>query len=180
MDNETNTLSTNKNIIKRKRLRLIHYDYSQNGCYFVTVCTKERKPLLGTIVQSMSEEVYIDLTRAGTVTDKYINTISEIYEKVSIDKYVIMPNHIHMIMSNEQEETITNKTDERITEKKANISTIIGALKRLTAKETGITMWQTSYYDRIIRNQKEYDEIWKYIDENIQKWNEDELMANHM
>ena len=86
--------------MKRKNIRLKEYDYSQNGAYFVTVCTQKRRNILSRI--NVGEGVHplpvIELSEIGKEIENTINFINENYDNVLIDKYVIMPNHIHMII----------------------------------------------------------------------------------
>ncbi|MBR2476769.1 MAG: hypothetical protein IKB50_01390 [Clostridia bacterium] len=85
---------------KRKPTRLKEYDYSSPGAYFITVCVKDKKHILGKIV---GDDAHIvpknELSEYGRVCDKYIKNINNKYENVSVDKYVIMPNHIHLLIS---------------------------------------------------------------------------------
>ncbi len=90
---------------ERKNIRLNGYDYSQNGSYFVTICIKDKHNLLwendapecrGELCSSEKETP--KLSSIGKIIDNEINKIPEIYENVKIDKYVIMPNHIHLII----------------------------------------------------------------------------------
>ena len=74
---------------QRKRNRLPGYDYGQNGAYFITVCTKERKRILSDIV---GDDAHIVPKPIGRIAEKYIRHVPE------IEKYVIMPDHIHMII----------------------------------------------------------------------------------
>lgn len=141
---------------KRKRNRIKDFDYSSNNAYFITVCTKGRKCVLAKI--AVGNDAHIvptpELTSYGIVAEKYIRSIS------GIDKYVIMPNHIHMIIL---------KTDG-----KTSISSDIRSMKVLVTKEIGTTIWQKSFYDHIIRSEKDYLSIWEYIENNPAKWAEDE------
>lgn len=92
------------------------------------------------------------------------------YKYIKIDKYCIMPNHIHIIV-------VINKIEDnsgRIISA-PTISTIIGSLKRIISKEIGFSIWQKSFHDHIIRNEKSYQKIWEYIDTNILKWELDSL-----
>ncbi len=93
----------------RKRLRLINYDYNSYGYYFVTICTKDRKCVLGQINSVGSADScapQIDVTSAFVATlsnyckivEKYLQSVKEYYTGVKVDKYIIMPNHIHMIL----------------------------------------------------------------------------------
>ena len=139
---------------KRKPIRLEEYDYSQNGVYFVTICTKDRKPILCDIV---GDDAHIVPKKYGLIVEKYIRNVPE------IDKYVVMPDHIHMIIR------IDNGTMWASSPTK-NISSIIRSIKVLTTKEIGESIFQRSYYDHIIRNQGDYNEVWEYIENNPIKW----------
>ena len=85
---------------KRKPTRLKGYDYSTPGAYFITICTQDRKELLSEII--VGDDAHIvpqnHLSNYGLICDKYINHINIKYENVTVDKYVIMPNHIHFII----------------------------------------------------------------------------------
>ena len=160
---------------KRKHPRLKEYDYSQNGYYFVTVCVKNREPLLGSINVGRDAHIppTVELTQIGEVTDKYIQNINTVYDGVAINKYIIMPNHIHMII-------IINEPPAESGGMRASRPTlhiIVRSLKTMITKQIGKAIWQDSYYDRIIRNEKGYREIWEYIDENPLRWREDELFS---
>ena len=85
---------------ERKRIRLKDYDYSQNGAYFITICTKNREPLLSQIAGSDDpvRPNTIILTPVGNIVDKCWDSIDKIYPDVRTDKFVIMPNHFHGII----------------------------------------------------------------------------------
>lgn len=162
---------------KRKKLRLQNFDYNSSGAYFITICTQNRKKILCNIVgrDDLGTPFYeTQLTNAGKIADKYINAIEKNYKNVFIDKYVIMPNHIHLLLS------LVNGEDSRCAESShpAKISQIIGVLKRLINKEIGKNIFQTSFYDHIIRNRKDYEEHIKYIHENPMYWYCDELYSD--
>ena len=74
-----------------------------------------------------------------------------------------MPYHVHLILRIESE--ISGRMISAPT-----LSTAIGSLKRWVSKQVGRPIWQKSYYDHVIRNQKDYDEIWQYIENNPVKW----------
>jgi len=141
---------------RRKRLRLQDYDYSQNGYYFLTVCTKGRKCFLSEITYDKDGSAKTALTPYGEITETYIKSIP------GIDKYVIMPNHIHLII---------HKTNGK------SIASDIRSFKGLVTKQVGESIWQDSYYDHVIRNEADYREKWRYIDENPAKWITDEYNA---
>ena len=90
----------NNDMPYRKQMRLKGYDYSQAGYYFVTICTLHRRETLGSIIGGdVSIAPSVLLSEIGTITEKYINNIDTKYENAHVDKYVIMPNHIHMIIA---------------------------------------------------------------------------------
>ncbi len=85
---------------KRRHPRLKNYDYSECGAYFVTVCVHNRQCLLSTVVgRGALTPPLVELTDCGKVLDNYINNINSVYEDISVDKYVIMPNHFHLLVS---------------------------------------------------------------------------------
>lgn len=157
---------------KRKQNRIKEYDYSQNGAYFVTICTKNRKNTLCNIVgEGLCALPNIELTAIGKEIEKSIRYINENYQSVYVGKYVVMPNHIHlMIMINR--ETGGDGTPP--------LQDIIGRFKSYTTNrfneindtENDI-FWQRSFHDHIIRNERDHLEVWNYIDINPLKWEQD-------
>ena len=139
---------------KREKNRLENYDYSQEGAYFITICVKDRKPILSKIV---GDDAHIVPQKYGRILEKYIRNVPE------IEKYVIMPDHVHLIIR------INNGTMWASSPTR-NVSTIVRSLKTLTTKEIGEPIFQRSYYDHIIRNQDDYNEKWDYIENNPQKY----------
>ena len=154
----------------RKPLRLKEYDYSSPGAYFITICTKEHRQILSAIAPVgddahivPSDDIQNVLTDTGKICDKYIRSISQKYNGVTVDKYIIMPNHIHMLISLDGSMKASTPT----------IPDIIRSFKIMVTKETAHRIWQRSFYDHIIRSKKDYDEIWKYIDTNVIRWDKD-------
>ena len=83
---------------KRKPNRIPHFDYSAPGAYFVTICTQDKAPLLGTVVGGGALDAPdVRLSRSGEIVQKYILSGNRI-PGVTVDKFVIMPNHIHLIL----------------------------------------------------------------------------------
>ena len=166
--------------------------------YFITICTKEKKHILGEIpvgapahgcpvnhinhpntrlvIHINRPNTYpdinmcckINLSENGKIVKQYIENINDIYEHAKLNIYTIMPNHIHMI---------------------ANISTghlwagaptitipkIINSLKTITSKKIGYPIWQRNYHEHIIRNENEYYRIAEYIQNNPYNWEKDNL-----
>ena len=121
----------------RKLNRLKGYDYSQDGAYFVTVCTKDRAELFGTIVGAATCRPYVKLTEIGKFVDDAIGKINDIYEHVSVGQYVIMPNHVHIIV------IVARKSGRQIAT--PTISLIVGNLKRAVSIRAGFSPWQKSF-----------------------------------
>ena len=166
---------------ERKANRIQGYDYSQNGAYFVTICTKDRKRILSAIV---GDDAHIVPKPYGKIVEKYICNVPE------IEKYSIMPDHIHMIIRLDNgsmwASTPTNtdlnqcvRADAHIRPKN-RVASIIRSIKVLTTKEIGEPIFQRSYYDHVIRNQQDYNEIWEYIEGNPLKWAMTKLRGGSM
>lgn len=155
----------------RRHLRLNNYDYSNNGAYFITVCTQGRRNILSRIIvgEGFHPLPIVELTKIGIEIENTINFINDNYRNVFIEKYVIMPNHIHLILYLGYENLGGHGNPP--------LQKIVGQLKSFTTKKYGKILWQRSYYDHIIRNENEYAEIWSYIDSNPSKWLEDEYFT---
>ena len=147
---------------KRRPNRLPDYDYSQNGAYFITICTQDRKPILSEIV---GDDAHIVPKPYGTVVEKYIRNARE------IEKYIIMPDHIHMIIRLDNGSMwASTPTSETNLQNRSRVASIVRTIKILASKQIGTSIFQRSYYDHVIRNQQDYDEIWQYIENNPLKW----------
>lgn len=140
----------------RKIIRLNDLYYTKKGMYFITICTKNRIEILGQI-----KDKDIKLTKEGKITRKLTQEIEKIFDNITINEYIIMPNHVHMIIE--------------IKEEKENVSIvkIIKKYKSNISQRLGYSIWQKSYYDHIIRDEKEYYIIKKYIQDNIINWKKD-------
>ena len=159
-----------KKLPKRKTPRLKNFDYSLNGCYFVTVCVKNRLQILGTIKapENQFSPPVTELSEKGKIVDKYINMISQSYENVFVDNYVVMPDHIHLLISVERPYVAADMNDSL--SDSVSISTIIRSTKSLITKEIRESIWQKSFYDEIITNEKTYIKASQYIDDNPVCW----------
>ena len=166
-----------KDFPKRKHPRLDKYDYSSSGAYFITICTLNRRCVLSRIVGrglAPAESAEIEYTSWGKIAEKQLQLLENRYPHLTIDKYVIMPNHIHAILILHGE---TAGASPRPT-----VMDIICAYKSLTAKECQKRgfhqkLFQTSFYEHIIRNREDYIETAKYIHENPLRWLYDELYS---
>ena len=170
-----------KELLVRKHLRLKGHDYSNNGAYYITMCVRDRHELLGKIVETIinyppsdtkihTSFSHVKLSDYGMIVDNAINAIHNYYTHVVVDKYVIMPNHVHIILVLRE-----NDTNGRLIIAPTSISYIVQQLKRYITKQIGFSLWQKSFHDHIIRSKAEYQRISKYIDENPKRWAEDEF-----
>lgn len=154
----------------RKKLRLENFDYSSNGAYFITICLKVRENILwqpvgADIIRPIGK---IHLSEYGKIVKNAICEIPVHYDNVYLDRFCIMPDHIHLILF------LLNgdyyQSGRIISAPTVNISTVIGQMKRSVSKKIGFGIWQKSYFDHIIRNEQDLNETRKYIAENPIKW----------
>ena len=145
---------------KRKNIRIKEYDYAAPGAYFVTICTADRAQILWeTVGAAICRPQDVTLSTIGKVVEQGILQIPNHYKNVAIDKYCVMPDHIHLILS--------IQCDEHGRQVAApTISTVVGNMKRWVSMQVGRSIWQKSFYEHGIRNQKDYDEVWEYIENN--------------
>ena len=146
---------------KRRRIRLNGYDYSTANYYYVTICTHNKARLF--------RNGSFSLTQYGEIAEKELLRVSERFSEVQIDKYAVMPNHIHAVIVINAEQA----------KQPPALGTIIGLYKSGVSKQIHVVspdldVWQRSYYDHIIRGERDYLDIWRYIDENPTKWISDE------
>jgi len=152
------------NLPKRKALRLQAYDYSAPGAYFITFCTRDRVPVLGTVGKASHRLPQIELTELGKITEAYIHRIPVVYPGVRLDAYVIMPNHVHLLLMLE---------DGGQEAARPTVSSIVRTVKALVRKQAGINPFQASFYDHVIRNEAELSVVREYILTNPVRWAED-------
>ena len=93
-------MDNGKELPQRKRLRLKNFDYSTPGAYFITICTEDRRQILFRVVgvDILGDPKNVELLPHGIVADKYVKQMNEFYENITVDQYVIMPNHIHFLL----------------------------------------------------------------------------------
>ena len=151
----------------RKPNRLETYDYSRPGAYFVTICTKGRKNLFWKEVgASIARPEDVTLSEQGKIADKAIRNIPTYYPAITVDQYVIMPNHIHMLL-----QIHTDKNGRPI--QSPSVSVVVQQMKGYVTKQLGYSVWQKLFHDHVIRNETDYRKIWNYIEGNPMKWTED-------
>ena len=182
-----------KELPERKNIRLKEYDYSKSGYYFVTICVKDRCNILGDVVDGIMR-----LTEYGEIVNDEINNIEAHYDNILTDKYIVMPNHIHLILRIvgaplaapapplaapapplaapapplAAPAPLPEQTG--AASGAPTIGNIIRGYKSGVSKQIGFSLWQRSFYDHVIRDKDDYLRIWQYIDENPAKWAEDD------
>lgn len=158
-------------IKNRKPNRLRNYDYSQNGLYFVTICTKGRIEWFGKI-----ENGKMVSNKFGKIVEQQLNWLVEQYYYIDLDCQVVMPNHIHLVI--EINQNVGAGRDLPLPVKTKPLSELIGAFKTTSSKlihQNGLTefSWQRSFYDHIIRNEISLNKIREYIQTNPKMWERD-------
>ena len=170
---------------KRKTPRYQSFDYNSVGVYFITICTQNRRSILSLVVGTgVLDCPQIELTQYGEIADKYIKQLNDFYEHLSVEKYVIMPNHIHFLLWVKENKNKTDNGQSRtpvptnIERANSACSQFVSTFKRFCNKEYGNNIWQKSFYDHIIRNREDYEAHVKYILENPIRWYYDELYVD--
>jgi len=165
----------------RKHIRLINFDYTLPGDYFVTVCAYQKRHIFGQVVNA--EMVFSDL---GAIVNKTWQEIPNHFPNILLGAFVVMPNHIHVIIHIHEATgrgTIYRApTDDKIPNfeefqkpVKGSVSTIIRTFKAAVTRAAGrqhigLPIWQRNYYEHIIRTDKEFIEIESYILNNPLNW----------
>ncbi len=166
----------------RHSIRLPGHDYCQNGIYFVTLCVQNRECLFGEIHGGRMR-----LNEAGEIVKKEWLTTALIRTYVSLDAYVIMPNHLHGILVVNSPVGATrglplpeNTTLSKPGPRSQSLGAIIALFKSMTGRRInesratpGVRVWQRNYHDHIIRHTDALNRIRRYIVMNPLKWEKD-------
>ena len=170
---------------RRKTTRWQEGDYNAEGLFFLTLCTLNKQCILSEIVgtgvldgppSENFENAKVKLFPCGKIAEKYIKRMNEFYEDISVEEYVIMPNHIHLLLYVKNERNGPSRTPVP-TIQNSTVSRFVSTFKRFCNKEYGKNIWQYRSYDHIIRNYKDYEEHQKYIKENPVRWEFDRLYS---
>ena len=159
----------------RKPTRLRKFNYSESGAYFLTICTQSKEHLLSNVRAGVGvlDGPEIRLTEYGKIVDAQIAEIDRVCADVSIDRYIIMPNHVHLLIS-----IYVDGPSGTSAPTNARIPALVSVFKRFTNQKCGTSLWQRSYHDHIIRNEADYLKHWQYIDANPARWTEDEYFTS--
>jgi REP element-mobilizing transposase RayT len=158
--------------------RLKDWDYSTPGGYFITICTMNKIPVLGKVVDGKFRP-----SPLGIIASNEWEKAGKLYESVELDDYVIMPNHLHgIIFLYEVVETPRWGVSADRNQSPVTLSGIINQFKtvctkRIRARGNTDFTWQSSFYDHIIRDEIDLERIRKYISENPAKWMLDEYYS---
>lgn len=174
---------------KRKQTRLTHYNYAQAGCFFVTVCIHRRRDILGKIFNGKFLP-----SAAGKLAEASWHDLPAHHELLHLDAFVVMPNHVHGIVVLEWAPAgdagvaptkLRNAEDHpdrsRPGPDRDSLGAVIGSYKaavsrRLRWRATHRSpLWQRSFFDRVIRTERELGVIREYIANNPLSWHLDEL-----
>ena len=178
--------------------RLQGYDYTQEGLYFITICTHNREHYFGEIIDKKMQ-----LSNIGVLADVFWYEIKNHTKNVELHQFVVMPNHVHGVLeivgkrddvSDDTNvdtdvdtsvetmhvvETMHASSLQQISPKPGSVSRIIGAYKSAVTKHAhrlGYDFeWQSRFYDHIIRNNSDFKRIENYIINNPQNWTEDKF-----
>ena len=156
----------------RKLHRLKCWDYSQPGYYYITICTKDKQKLLGDIQQE-NLNVAVTPTAIGEIVSEHWSRLHTLYPNVKTDYFCLMPNHVHGIIILEPTEDERKRSLDEIVRGFKSVTT--RAYNQMVSPEKKNSLWQSSYYDEIIRDDVMLFNARNYIVGNPSKWAEDEL-----
>jgi len=162
----------NSRFPKYRSRRLRGYNYEKPDNYFVTIVTKNRKPIFGQIKAKSME-----LNEIGLVVRQSWEWLKNQYDYVELDEFIIMPNHLHGIVVMRNDRCVSRNAPASITTKRKSLDRLIGAFKTVLTKQInqinkspGSKIWQRDFHDQIIRDSEDLDRIRHYIKDNPQAW----------
>ena len=165
-----------KELPKRKTTRWQNFDYDRSDVYFITVCTKNRTCRLSHVGDGALDVPYNKLTAEGEIVQRHL--LSHLTPDLCIEKYIIMPNHVHFLLFVRSEFAGTSRAPSptsKLPPSPTNriVPRFVSTFKRYCRAEIGEKIFQRSYHDHVIRNQDEYNRIWSYIERNPEFWKKD-------
>ena len=154
----------------RRSIRLKDFDYSQSGAYFVTIVTHQRRCFFGEVAGGD-----VQLSEAGRIVNEMWQRLSERFDNVSADSFVVMPNHVHGIVTVGAQLIAPDGAGDGAMNRAPTLGQIIRAVKAASTyrirQSTGLeALWQRNYYEHVIRDGKSLDRIRRYIAENPARW----------
>ncbi len=163
-------------IYNRRSVRLKHYNYTEFGAYFLTICTKNKQWLFGEI-----KDDKMCLNNLGKIAFNCWQEIPQHFPHIELDVFVIMPNHLHGILwiNNSINDPSQNRQFGKMD--KGSISSIVRSYKAVVTKKINqicgqkgsSLIWQRNFYENIIRDEKALNNIREYIINNPLNWQKD-------
>ncbi len=169
---------------RRNSNRLNGYDYTQPGAYFVTIVTHNHACLFGDVIQSK-----MILNPYGEIANEQWMRLNIRFQSADFSTFVIMPNHVHGLIFLKGAGVDPQEDDEIFSSLRpypgafvipGSLGAIVRAYKASVSlrinnlRSPKITpIWQRNYYDHIVRDEHEFENIWKYIEANPAKWEDD-------
>jgi len=172
-----------KEYTRRNTLRLQGYDYSRAGTYFITICAKNSEAMFGKIVENKMK-----LSEYGKIAEQELQKTAEI-QNLDLSQFVIMPNHVHFIVTITKPQpvgadaksarTSSSKSAQvsspKSSAKSISISSFVRSYKAALSRKLGFSLWQRSFYDRVIQCEEEHKIIARYIINNPSTWAKDKF-----
>jgi len=164
-----------KNQYRVETARKPGWDYSLPAWYFVTICTQDKTPYFGRVIDEQ-----VDLFMVGEQAERCWREIPDHYENVVLDEFVVMPNHLHGILVIPRDPVRKHDSGGVEGESKqvsGSLASIVGSFKsavtRWCSQEQMEFDWQPRFHDRIIRDEKSLAAIRAYIRDNPMNWGKD-------
>ena len=145
----------------RRSPRIFRYDYRTAGAYMVTICSARRREIFGHVASDR-----VDLNWIGQIVAEELRRIPTIRSDVTMDAFVVMPNHLHAIVSLQSDQGISLLA--LMNQFKAAVTRRV----RATTVDT-VEIWQRGFYERIIQNDRQLGIAREYIEDNPRRWAED-------
>jgi putative transposase len=165
----------------RRSIRLRSMDYSQPGAYFVTICSFQKQSIFGTV-----ESGRVRLSPVGEIARACWVDIPNHFPGVKVDTFIVMPNHMHGILAIEQRarRAVPLRNDERLEAFRepvpGSVPTMVRSYKSSVTKlvrdsvgDRAMQVWQSNYFERVLRNGEEFSNASRYILENPAMWHLD-------
>ena len=168
--------------LHRNSTRLRDFDYASSGAYFVTICTAQRAQLFGEIADG--QMVLNDVAQVALET---WSAIPEHFSNVSLDEFVVMPNHIQGIVCIErppvgaQHAAPLHSASPRFNVDAGSLGAIVRSFKaavtkraRATSSNPDLHVWQRGFHDHVVRDTSDLERIRTYISVNPLEWHSDD------
>ena len=146
-----------------------NFDYGNKGCYFVTLCTQDQQHLFEIEPNNVGNDLCV-VPLQNQIIHKWIKETQNKFQEINFDKYVIMPDHLHFIITIAERHTGRSLQDIMQFFKTMTTNEYMRLVKNNQLPYFHKKIWQKSFYDHIIRDQNDYNEIWEYIEYNPKKW----------